>query len=580
MVYNNIVKNLATNEALVTLFLGPELNIDQQGRSYRTYFAEKAKDLKVKYCVRENIFLYKSSDKDTRTKLIETYQDFYENVGDKSLYELIAKIKFPLIVNAGPDRTLNKLFELLQVPGQAKLFDSDYRKTTAEESTQYRKEPIETPNRDKPFIYNIFGDISNGKTIITNHSAFYKSISNLMQKVSIPESINNFIKDSNYLIFLGFDFESWQYQLLCERLELGDGENPGNGYNSNYQFNQDAIIRKVLPEKFNIEFVDDSPLQIMENLVKACEAHPLNGALLRLPAPQIQKEIYISYAWDDGSTAISDNLLKVLDSKLDNAEKLVLITEIVKPFGKSVTGLPTKAEIYSQLIEHDSQATIDPQKVENWYQQLPVVDTQDPVFKNYSREAVVNYLEAGFLAKGVKVFRDKKVMTLGDSIDTFMSRIGNGKAVLRVISDKYLKSKYCMDEALRIDKNKQNANVFNVVLADGIPLKEFKKKLSDFGRWQYQQYWREVSTSIFTILDKINVDIVEKEIIKKDYTVYLDIYQFINRFIKDVTDTINKNINPGNTDGSTDVTVPPVDSFDQSTKAELDSFINAVYQKL
>jgi hypothetical protein len=62
------------------------------------------------------------------------------------------------------------------------------------------------------------------------------------------------------------------------------------------------------------------------------------------------------------------------------------------------------------------------------------------------RQAAVDRLCGAAEAKGRHILRDKNVMSLGDSISAFMRRIGGGDRVFVILSDKYLRSEYCMFE--------------------------------------------------------------------------------------------------------------------------------------
>ena len=55
--------------------------------------------------------------------------------------------------------------------------------------------------------------------------------------------------------------------------------------------------------------------------------------------------------------------------------------------------------------------------------------------------------------QGVKVRRDRDEMRPGDLISEFMNRLSESDFILAVISDKYLRSEYCMYELFRIYRN-------------------------------------------------------------------------------------------------------------------------------
>jgi len=70
-----------------------------------------------------------------------------------------------------------------------------------------------------------------------------------------------------------------------------------------------------------------------------------------------------------------------------------------------------------------------------------------------ARQKLVETLCARLDEQGVKVRRDQDELRPGELISEFMDRLAEGDFVLTVISDKYLKSEYCMYELFRIYRN-------------------------------------------------------------------------------------------------------------------------------
>jgi serine/threonine protein kinase len=66
------------------------------------------------------------------------------------------------------------------------------------------------------------------------------------------------------------------------------------------------------------------------------------------------------------------------------------------------------------------------------------------------REAVVNCFCDVATVKGVAIIRDRTAMRPGDRISRFMERLGRGDRVFVFLSDKYLKSTYCMTELFEV----------------------------------------------------------------------------------------------------------------------------------
>jgi hypothetical protein len=100
-------------------------------------------------------------------------------------------------------------------------------------------------------------------------------------------------------------------------------------------------------------------------------------------------------------------------------------------------------------------------------------------------EQIVNQLDQTFQAKGVTIVRDKRDLGFKGRIKGFMEQLGRGKAVIVVISEKYLKSENCMFELVQIARNGQFSDrIFPIVLADAQIYKPVQ-------RIKYVQHWEQ-----------------------------------------------------------------------------------------
>lgn len=100
-------------------------------------------------------------------------------------------------------------------------------------------------------------------------------------------------------------------------------------------------------------------------------------------------------------------------------------------------------------------------------------------------EQIVDQLDQAFQAKGITIVRDKRDLGFKGQIKEFMKEIGRGKAVVVVISEKYLKSENCMFELVQIAKNGQFYDrIFPIVLADAQIYKPVQ-------RIKYIQHWEQ-----------------------------------------------------------------------------------------
>lgn len=125
------------------------------------------------------------------------------------------------------------------------------------------------------------------------------------------------------------------------------------------------------------------------------------------------------------------------------------------------------------------------------------------VFLSYAwggeSERIVNELDADLQARGILVVRDKRDLGFKGMIRDFMRRLGQGHAVIVVISDKYLKSRYCMIELVEIAKNKDLYDrIFPIVLGDAEiydPVKRIK----------YIKHWEDKIKELEAEMRSINL---------------------------------------------------------------------------
>jgi internalin A len=157
-----------------------------------------------------------------------------------------------------------------------------------------------------------------------------------------------------------------------------------------------------------------------------------------------------------------------------------------------------------------------------------------------TRENIVDQACVAAEQRGVTMLRDKKTLGLGDRISRFMQRLGQGDRVLVVLSDKYLKSPYCMYELFEIWRNcRQDDEEFLkrirvYTLPDG-------KIWSPLERTEYAVYWKKESAKLDALVNEHGFDILGE----KDYRQYKLMKEF-SRHIGDVLTTVADILQPRN----------------------------------
>jgi hypothetical protein len=185
--------------------------------------------------------------------------------------------------------------------------------------------------------------------------------------------------------------------------------------------------------------------------------------------------------------------------------------------------------LYAIPLEHPAFKPLRDSLQRHWRRSLAVLGSEQEVFVSYAwrdeSEIIVNEIDQAFQNRGIRIIRDKRDLNYKASIKEFMERIGRGKAIVVVISDKYLKSKNCVFELMQIAENQQfKDRIFPLVLSDANIYDAVK-------RLEYIKYWeankkelseamREVSPEhLQGIREEIDLfDNIRDEIAKLTYT--------------------------------------------------------------
>ncbi|HYC92001.1 MAG TPA: COR domain-containing protein [Thermoanaerobaculia bacterium] len=152
------------------------------------------------------------------------------------------------------------------------------------------------------------------------------------------------------------------------------------------------------------------------------------------------------------------------------------------------------------------------------------------VFVSYAWNAesseIVDRLQQTLGQQGIRLIRDREEVRYRDSIRDFMRRIGQGKCVVVVISEKYLKSENCMFEMVEVEKARGlHERIFPIVLADADIYKAT-------GRVRYVRYWEKQIRELDKALKTVRGDNLTK--LQEDLNVYAE----IRRLFDGIADTL------------------------------------------
>jgi len=145
---------------------------------------------------------------------------------------------------------------------------------------------------------------------------------------------------------------------------------------------------------------------------------------------------------------------------------------------------------------------------------------------NTDSNLIVDRVRQALEQEGIRLIRDREEVRYRDSIRDFMRRIGQGKCVVVVISDKYLKSENCMFEMVEIAKEPGlRERIFPIVLSDANIYKAT-------GRVKYVRYWEDEIQELDEALKTVRGDNLTK--LQED----LNVYSEIRRLFDGIADTL------------------------------------------
>jgi internalin A len=132
---------------------------------------------------------------------------------------------------------------------------------------------------------------------------------------------------------------------------------------------------------------------------------------------------------------------------------------------------------------------------------------EDENLEGQQREGVVNQLCETAEKRGIVILRDKRVLRLGDSISKFMERLAGGDRVFVILSDKYLRSPYCMYELMEIWR-KSSAEEEKLLSRVRVYVIPGTKIFSLSDRARYAVYWQQEYEKVHQLIHDHGPDVV------------------------------------------------------------------------
>lgn len=314
-------------EQKTILFLGPGLTYNHEDRHNLNHSFAKMKEDHPKdildFNQKDGFLLFSDERKQLpyRDKIKEFYTQDYSN----ETLEKIAAIPFHLIIQVTPDKTLHKVFKDNRYEFKESYFDTR------------KKRPIEgTPSGDSPLIYNLFGTVDDVESLIISHYDLFKYLEALYAKNLLPESIATTM-DKDYtrsIIFLGFEFDRWYYQLLLHLLNIDDSTSLRFAHQ---QEQLDSDIKTFYSSFFDISFAGLKAETFVDQLYKEFQPQELRKKQDKEQRPK---------------KYLKDNILKFLNASFNSTELDVFCTIYFEEVKEQFTDEQSKLRRLTLLVDY------------------------------------------------------------------------------------------------------------------------------------------------------------------------------------------------------------------------------------
>jgi hypothetical protein len=225
------------NQRICVLFLGPGLCKIDSGLTLHVAFAhslaEELDQEKISYdatlksdagyMINRFVHGYNQKRNSNVIKMVDVRDRFFnfckKNPPQTDLYNLLAELPFPLVINANADDLFYQLAKTHR-PTEFGFYDLSNREQVKAKERSY------AISRDNPLVYNLFGYASDESlnSLVLSEKELLNYVGSIHQaNMLLPREISKFIDKEKYCLFLGFNFNDWLLKILIRVLWSGEG---------------------------------------------------------------------------------------------------------------------------------------------------------------------------------------------------------------------------------------------------------------------------------------------------------------------------------------------------------------------
>jgi Effector-associated domain 11/SIR2-like domain len=252
---DEIADNIA--EARCVILLGPNVGANNAGEPIQTALLTHLVDQGLK--VSEDVDGLYRCDEATRRRLYTPIKKYYRaNSTPNNLHRQLARIPAHLIISLTPDLALRAALSELGINHDFSYY-----------AKQSNPAPVGRPSKERPLLYNLFGNIEDDASLILTHVDLIQFIFSIIRDFKLPDELRTVISEASYFVFLGFDFQKWYLQLLLNLFRLNREKPSQAAEPENLTPSQ---LRDFYGRNYGLEFIDSGVVEYVDKLYKYCES--------------------------------------------------------------------------------------------------------------------------------------------------------------------------------------------------------------------------------------------------------------------------------------------------------------------
>ncbi|AUD03348.1 SIR2 family protein [Spirosoma pollinicola] len=254
------------------LFLGPSLLMCNQDGLPVPFDKAFSTELAAKLKQRSEPIFFEETKKDQLSYIAQRYNEiptftpedlgqraskFYEENQDESslLFERLAKLYFPIIINTNPDKKLYRTIEERKpntcIYRYYSFENNQNLSSEAQPIMNYNEQSDLAEDQPKTLFYNLLGSFDAPGSLMLSESRLLKFMDKVLrERPAIDKKIKAEFDDQKYYLFLGFDIEQWYVKILFSTV-FGLSRQEGRGFSI---FPENMIVIPANQDFFEEEF--------------------------------------------------------------------------------------------------------------------------------------------------------------------------------------------------------------------------------------------------------------------------------------------------------------------------------------